>query len=333
MDKLDWLLVGAGDVARKRVAAALTQAQGSRLVGVCDEHLTAAQELAKQHGAAEVFDDFDTALAKSSTGAVYIATPIHLHAGQAMQALASGRHVLVEKPLSLTSKEARELASCAQQSGLTAGCAYFRRLFPAFQHTANMLARAEFGKVLLVRMAYTSWFDPAPQDPKRWRVQRDLSGGGPVSDMGSHMLDVIIGLFGLPSSIYAQYSRLLHPDWDVEDTAAMQFLLPGGAQVSASFSWCSRTWQHEMEIIGENARLRWRPYDSGELEKTTGRETEIISLPPAANVHLPLVQDFVQAVNDNRQPVTSLEEAVKTSLLLDALQLSADEGRPVSLQV
>src|SRR5262245_1735496 len=101
MAPVEWLLVGAGDIARKRVAPALAQANNSGLVGICDPRQPAAQELAALYGVREVFADFGEALARTTAQAVYLATPIHLHASQAIQALAAGKHVLVEKPLGL----------------------------------------------------------------------------------------------------------------------------------------------------------------------------------------------------------------------------------------
>jgi predicted dehydrogenase len=193
-----------------------------------------------------------------------------------------------------------------------------------------MLDRSEFGQVVLVRMTYFSWFNPAPTNPKHWRVIRSKSGGGPLSDMGTHMFDVLIGLFGLPVNVYARCSNLVH-EWDVEDTASVQMELQSGAQVVASFSWSSRTWRHEFEIVGTEAKVYWQPYDSGQVTKTVGRQVDTLVLSPAENVHLPLVEDFVQAVLGGRQPICPLPEAAKTNILLDSIYKSASQNHPVEL--
>ena len=103
MDSVRWLLVGAGDIARKRVAAALAGAADSEIVAVCDMVEENAGALASEYGLSEVFGDLDEALEKTSADAVYVATPVWLHVRHAVQALEADKHVLVEKPLGATS--------------------------------------------------------------------------------------------------------------------------------------------------------------------------------------------------------------------------------------
>ena len=328
MNTVKWLLLGAGDIAQKRVAPALAAAQHSELVGVCDVRRDQAAALAQKHGAGEVFTDAGEALKRTAADAVYVATPVWLHAPQAELALAAGKHTLVEKPLGLTAEEAERLVRLAGRAGRKSGCAYFRRCSPRYIQARGMVERGEFGQIVLVRMVYFSWFNPDPADPKYWRVIKAKSGGGPLSDMGTHMFDVLIGLFGMPRRVYAQCGNLVHR-WEVEDSAVLLMTLAGGAQVTASFNWNSKTWRHEFEMVGTEAKLAWLPYDSGPVVKAVGRTVENLDLPGAENVHLPLVQDFVDAILADRDPVCPLAEAAKTNALLDAVYRSAAEAREV----
>lgn len=330
MSGLRWLLVGAGDIARKRVAAALKEAADSELVGICDVVEENARSLAVEYGVDEVFTDLDEALGKSAAEAVYVATPVGLHVAHAVRALEAGRHVLVEKPLGSNREECERAIAAAEKSGGKAGCSYYRRLFPAYQQAREMIEKGEFGQIVLARMVYFSWFAPEEGDPKYWRVVRDKSGGGPISDMGTHMFDVLIGLLGMPVQVYARCANLVQR-WDVEDTASIVMEMADGAQVTASFAWNSKTWRHEFEIVGTEAKVYWHPYDTGQVVKTVGRQVDDLELPPAANVHQPLVEDFVQAVLQDRDPVCPLSEAAKTNVLLEAIYRSAAEGKEVRL--
>lgn len=327
---VNWLLVGTGDIARKRVAAALREAPDSRLTAVCDRDPTRATEAAREHGVTEVYDNFDTALRDADANAVYIATPVALHTSQTTAALQAGKHVLVEKPLGLTGAQAREAAAVADRAGLVAGCAYFRRCTPRYAMAEEMLEHGAFGQVVLVRLAYYSWFQPEPEHPKHWRVVREKGGGGPLADMGTHMFDILIGLFGMPRTVFARTDTLVN-DWDVEDAAAVVMALGNGALVTASFHWNSKTWSHEFEIVGTEARVKWHPCDGAGVVKTVGREVQELDMPNAANVHLPLVTDFVEAVSQGRAPRIPLGEAAKTNVLLDAVYASARAGKEVSL--
>jgi predicted dehydrogenase len=330
MNHVDWLLVGTGDIANKRVAPALNSVAGSQLVGVCDVVPDRAQALARSMGAPEVFADFDQALAQTKASAVYLATPVFLHAEHTVRALAAGKHVLVEKPLGLNGAEADRAVAAARGGNLRAGCAYFRRCYPRYRHAQEMLERGEFGRVVLVRMTYFSWFNPDPADPKYWRVVRAKSGGGPLSDMGSHMFDVLIGLFGLPKRLCANVKTLVQP-YEVEDSAVMTMELANGADVIAGFHWNSRTWAHEFEIVGTEAKVKWFPYDAGKIILTRGRDTQEIDRPNPENVHVPLIEDFISAIRDHRDPVVSLAEAARTNILLDAVYQSARTRKEITL--
>ena len=331
MDQVKWLLVGAGDKSKKRVAPALAGTDKSEIAAVCDRNCESAKALANEFKIAEVFTDFPEALSKSKADAVYLAVPVCLHIPMALEALKAGKHVLIEKPLGLTAEECRPLLEMAEKIGKKAGCAYFRRFSPGYVYTKKMLDSGEFGQVVLIRMVYFSWFAPAANDGKYWRVVRAKSGGGALADMGTHMFDVLIGLFGLPISVCAKCDNLVHK-WDVEDSAVILMTMRDGAQVTASFNWNSQTWRHEFEVIGTKAKINWLPYDSGQVIKTVGRQIDNLDMPSVANVHQPLVDDFVRAVLDDRPPCASIAEAFKTSLLLDAIYRSAAENREIMLE-
>lgn len=327
-DRVAWLCVGTGDIVKKRAAAALAQAPRGALAGVCGGAERAA-EIAKDHGAPETHADLDQALAETLADAVYIGTPVHRHRTEALRAIKAGKHVLVEKPLGLDAEDARAIAAAAREAGVTAACAYYRRAFPRYAHLKKLLADQTLGRIVMVRTAYWGWFAPAADDPKRWRVDKALGGGGPLADMGTHMFDLLIGLFGMPESVFANCSTLAQ-DYTVEDTATAIFTLPGGAQSVATFGWNSKTWTHEFEVIGTEGKVLWRPADAGGVVVTIGREVETLDLPGAENVHLPLVADFNEAVLDQRAPLCPLDEAVKTNVLLDAIYESAATNRPVA---
>jgi predicted dehydrogenase len=327
-DKTKWLLVGTGEIARKRVASALVSS--GELVAVCDVVRERAEQAAGEFNAREIYHDLGEALAQTSANAVYLATPVSLHARQAVLVLRSGRHVLVEKPLGVNAADAGLAVDAARGQNLRAGCSYFRRCSPRYAHAKEMIVKGKFGRIVLVRMTYFSWFNPGRDDPRYWRVVPSKSGGGVLSDMGSHMFDVLIGLLGMPTKVYAVTKTLVQP-YDVEDSAAILLELPGGAQVVASFHWNSKTWTHEFEIVGTEAKVKWFPYDSGKVLKTVGPDTEELDLPNPENVHLPLIEDFVRAVRSGGEPIVPLAEALKATILLDAVYESARLGKEIRL--
>jgi predicted dehydrogenase len=277
-----------------------------------------------------VYTDYGKALEDDGVSAVYLATPVALHVPMTVEAIRSGKHVLVEKPLGLSFEDTRPALDAEAAAAVTTGCAYFRRFYPAYRMVRDMLERGEFGKIVHIRLTYFSWFDPGPDDPKRWRVVRTVSGGGPLSDMGAHMFDVLIGLFGLPERVSAM-TVTRDRAWDVEDGSGIVMRMSDGALATAAVHWNSKTWSHAFEVIGTEARVLWQPYDSGKVYRTAGHETVELDLPPASNVHLPLVEDFVSAAAACRKPAVTLAEAAKTNRLLDAVYRSSCEKREVEV--
>jgi len=324
-----WLLVGTGDIVRKRVAAALNSAPGGKVVAICGGR-SRATTIAQEHDIRTVYDDLERALAESSADAVYIATPVFRHRDESCKALAVSKHVLVEKPLGLSGDDAAVLALAAEKAGTVAGCAYYRRCFPRYAHLKRVIESGELGRIVGVNMCNYSYFNPSKDDPKYWRVQQAASGGGPLADIGSHMFDLVIGLFGKPVSTYAYCDTLVN-DYEVEDTASILMTLENGAHVMAYFGWNTKTWRHEFEVVGSEGKVCWSPADTGKVVKTVGREVEEIELPNAENLHQPLVEDFNLAVSEGREPIVPLIDAIKTNQVIDAIYHSSQTGREVKL--
>ena len=325
MGTMKWLVVGAGDIAHKRIMPALDAEPRSEIGAVCDTVAERAQAAAAPRNA-RVHTDLAEALKADDIDAVYVCTPVFLHVPHAVAALEAGKHVLVEKPAALNHAQARELVAAADRSDRKCGVAYFRRLAPKYAMAEEMIREGEFGQIVLIRMTYFSWFDPKQGEPKYWRVVPERSGGGPISDMGTHMFDVLIGLLGMPQTVYAKAETLTH-DYAVEDSSVAIMKMPDGAQVMASFNWNSKTWSHEFEIVGTEAKVKWHPYDSDTVVKTVGRDITEVPAPNHENVHYPLIEDLVSAVAEDRDPAIPAAEAAKTNRLIDALNLSAREGR------
>ncbi len=320
-----WLVVGTSDIVKKRALPALLAVDRSRVAGIVGG-LERAQALAQQHGIPDAYDDLDKALKETDANAVYIGTAVYRHKPEALKALAAGKHILIEKPLGLNGDDAQAIADAAKASGLIAGCAYYRRFFPRYELARQMIKDGVFGTITGVRIHVSSWFNPEAGDPKIWRTKKALAGGGNSVDMGCHMLDLLVHLLGAPVSVQAMTGNLVQ-GYEVDDSAAAVMRLPGGAPVLADFHWNTQAGGHEFEIIGSQARLRLVPADTGPVVKTVGRETQTLTMPNHANVHVPLVQDFVHSVLAGRQPYVPLDGAVKVNRVIDAIYRSSASGK------
>ncbi|MCM8765166.1 MAG: Gfo/Idh/MocA family oxidoreductase [Candidatus Omnitrophica bacterium] len=303
----------------------------SDLVMIVDTDISKAKGLAELYGSKMCSDNFEEAIRNPDIDAVYIATPVFLHSEQAIEAIKAGKHVICEKPLALDYGSALKVVETAQESNVKSTTAYFRRFSPKYLFSRELITKGIFEKILLIRMCYHTWFQASPQSPLFWRTQKHLSGGGIIFDMGSHMFDVLIGLFGLPVRVFAKMRNLVF-DYSVEDSSAIIMEYENGMLVTASFNWNSRTYAHEFEIIGDHAKLRWIPYDGDKITLVTGSQTQELEKPNYKNVHYPLIEDFVSAIIENRSPVVSMEEAARTNLLMETCYISSQQSKEIDLK-
>ena len=315
-----WLLLGYGDLANKRLAAALQNAAGSELAAIWGRNEKRARDFAADHDIPEWYsgqDGMASAMASKKIDGVYVCTPVHTHYDYAQKALEHGKHVLCEKPLFADIRRCDELSELLQGSPLKFGVAYYRRCYPKMKRIHEIISSGEVGQGVSVSLNHHSWFSPDAGDPKRWRVEPKLSGGGPTADVGSHRFDLLAYWFGAIEVEGAMWEHLVQ-DYPAEDTSAFLLRFPdwNGASGTASFSWASKGWIDRLTIVGSEMIVVADPLDGPDLDFHWGREHKRETFEVPANPHLPLVEDFLRAVEKDGTPICLIGEARKTDAIL-----------------
>ncbi|GAC1414959.1 MAG: Gfo/Idh/MocA family oxidoreductase [Acidobacteriaceae bacterium] len=302
---VNWLVIGIGDITRKRVLPAILAEPRSRLYGLLTRHPAKAEAYA----GTRVFTELSAALADPQIHAVYVGTPVAMHASQAIAALQAGKHVLCEKPVALNYEEAESMASAARQSGQLLGVAYYRRLYPKLLRAKEMLAAGAIGQPTFAFAAYHGWLE----SPERgWLRDPALAGGGPLYDVGSHRIDVCNMLFGQPQRAAGMLSNALH-DLPVEDSATARIGYDRGIQAVVDVRWNSRVTRDEFRIIGTEGELDLTPLNGSDLRlRLQGSPDSEEQHPTPTNVHLPLIEDFAAAVLDGRPLACPIDQAIRT---------------------
>jgi predicted dehydrogenase len=299
--KLRWGLIGCGDIARKRVAAALCDTQFSELIAVSRARSDLAASFAKNFGAKRWYSDWRGLLSDDEIDAVYIATPVHLHAAQAIAAAEAGKHVLCEKPMAMNPEECDRMIDAARSQGVKLGVAYYRRFYPVVERIKEIIKAGEIGVPALAQMEAFEWFNPAAGDPRSWLLQKELSGGGPMFDFGCHRIEVLLNIFGPISEVKALIANTVF-DREVEDTASASFRFAGGACAVLSVSHAAAEAKDTLKIFGSQGSIRVSILNQGKLRMINKLEERFETHSPAANLHAPLVEDFTKAVFGNREP-------------------------------
>src|ERR1039458_4935709 len=219
---LSWLVVGVGDITRKRVLPAILAESRSRLAGI----VTRDAAKAEPYGVPS-WIDLTSALAECDASAVYIATPVFLHAPQTIEPLRSGCHVLCEKPMALDYAETLAMQRASEDTRRTLGLAYYRRMYPKVDRAAELIEAGAIGRPVFAEATAHDWFNPLGTS-RGWLADPKQSGGGPLRDIGSHRIDLMNYLFGKPIRAVGHLSTLVQP-LEVEDNATVMIEYEGGA--------------------------------------------------------------------------------------------------------
>jgi len=306
MSILNWGLIGAGDIARKRIAPALRDSPNCNFVAVSRGRAELAKEFAREFGAPKWFASFEALIADEEVQAVYLATPVYLHAAQTIKAAEAGKHVLCEKPMGLSAAECDRMIEACRANGVRLSVAYYRRFYPVINRVKEIIAAGEIGVITLAQVNAFEFFDPPTDHPRRWLLEKSKSGGGPMMDFGCHRLEVLTNLFGEPAALKALVSNAVFGR-EVEDTALALLQFENGTCANLSVTHAAREPQDTLDIFGTNGSIHIPVLNGAELKiKTAGEErTELHH--PAANFHQPLIEDFTQAVLNDREPAVTGE--------------------------
>ncbi len=302
-DKLRWVIAGIGDIARRRVIAAVQAEPRSVLTGF----VTRDAAKAKAYPGTKCWPTMEEAVADAQVDAVYIALPVALHASAAKTALRAGKHVLCEKPMAIDYAQAEQMVAEGQASGRLFGVSYYRRLYPKLVRAKQLIQQGAIGRPLLGEGNCHSWIHI---EGREWLGDPALAGGGPLYDIASHRIDAMNFLFGKPERACGLRSNAVHR-MGVEDSATILMGMQGGVHCVVDVRWNSQVQRDQFRIVGEEGEINLDPLNSPELRLSTRTESRVESLPPHDNFHYPLVENFVDAAlsGDRERLACPAEEA------------------------
>jgi len=185
-------LVGCGAISQSLHLPVLAGHEGIRLTALVDRARDRAEQLAKGYGVPIVVSDA-AELNSNTVDAAIIATPAAHHAPGAIDLMRRGIHVLVEKPMALTARDAEEMVRVADETDRRLAVGYFRRLYPSLRLMKALVDRKFFGEPRRVHAEGGGRYSWAAATLANMR--RDLAGGGVLIDYGSHILDMLFYLF------------------------------------------------------------------------------------------------------------------------------------------
>jgi len=339
--------IGAGGIALTHIKH-LKAVDGVEVVAAADISEKSLNRARDQHSIPRLYADYRKMLAEEKDlDAVSVCTPNALHAENAIAALEAGRHVLVEKPMAMNAAECRRMVEAARKAD--------RRLVVGFQYRFDarsaMLRRqieaGEFGRILYVRCQALR-----RRGIPNWGVfgRKDLQGGGPLIDIGVHVLEMAHYMVGSPRPLAATGKTWTYignrpcdvacnwPNWDyktysVEDLAAGLVRLEGGAMLSIEASFAAHiekdVWN--VQIMGEKGGAVWEPVQvfrdcGGYMVNQTPFFTGKVDPFEAKMRH------FVEVCRDGRPCIATGEHGLMVQQMIDAIYASSEAGREVPVE-
>lgn len=288
-------------------------------------------------------DDLDAVLADDSVEAVFILTPPNTHLDLVKRAVAAGKHVLLEKPLEVTTERSVELVEAARKADRKLTIMLQHRFRPAGMRLRELLAAGELGAVIGASAGMRLWRPQSYYDePGRGTRARD--GGGVLLTQGIHTLDLLISIAGEAEEVSAYATTTPVHRMETEDLAVAAIRYRNGAlgTIEATTS-AYPGFPERIEIICEKATaiilgtalsVQWHDGRAEEIASDStagGTGADPMAMP--SDYHRALIADFLDALDAGREPAVSGAEALKVHMLVDAILQSGATGKPAQVPV
>jgi predicted dehydrogenase len=342
-------IIGVGGIGRDQHLPGWANVPFAEVIAVADISETARHNAATRVPGLRTFADWRDLIANDDNiDIVDICTPNQTHCPIALAALSAGKHVLCEKPLATTSGEVRQMRAAAQKANRLIMAAQCFRFELASRQCKALIDSGLLGDIYYSR---GQWLRRRLLPPSSTFVEERLSGGGPVVDIGVHILDLAYWFLGAPKpiTVSAQVeNRLAHRsdisgawgDWDrslmdVEDFAVALVRFDNGTTLTLETSWLSFVPENEtirLQCLGSKAGLIWPDgLLVGETNKTPW-DMHVADKSKNLRIHEEIMQ-FALAVREGRPSPIPIEETLAVTAILEAIYISGKERREVPVEV
>ena len=356
--KLKIAVIGAGGIAVGSHLPGYARMDNVEIVAVCDILKDRAEQVAEKFSIPAVYTDYKDVLNILNLDAIDICTPNYLHSKIACEALEKGINVFCEKPDAVSVAEAEKMKAAAEKSGKVLMVMRNNR----YRATAAFLKKyIEDGKMGNIYAGRCGW-QRRRGIPGRggWFTTKELSGGGPLIDLGVHMIDLAIWLMGNPTPVAVSgcaYNKFANSEdisdsasakhgdrveggiFDVEDLAMGFIKFDNGACLQIEFSWASNIEQEHqfVELRGEKAGATISTIAQNQLKIFTEEHSSTVDYIPNVDdkkcmqIHEANLRHFADVLLNGAEPMFVPQQGLDMIKILEAMYKSSDEGREIAL--
>ncbi len=346
MRKLRVGIIGTGSIAQYAHIPNYQKIEGVEVAAFCDTNRAALAAAAEKFGVKRSYSDCHKMLAAERLDAVSVCTPNAFHAAPTIAALQAGAHVLVEKPIAMNATEGRRMVAAARRAKRLLMVAFNNRWLADAQYLrrcveSGLLGEIYYGEAVYMRRSGIPGWGAF--------VDKKLSGGGPLIDVGVHMLDLALFLMGHPKPVaafgatYTMFGK--RSDWfagmgrwdaekfSVEDFGVGLVRFDNGATLTLKASWAANIGedQHYVMLMGSEGGLHTAPARIFRQEQGALVDSTPVRL-PNVDTYAEEVLQFVKAVREGKPSPVPGEQGLMATAILDAIYQSAALGAEVEVK-
>src|SRR6202045_101160 len=327
--KITWGVLGVANIAVKKVLPAMQRGEWCQIAAIASRDLKKAEQAAQQLGIGKAFGSYEELLADSEIEAIYNPLPNHLHVPWSIKAAEAGKHVLCEKPISLTVAEAKTLLAARDKYGVKIGEAFMVRTHPQWLRTRELIREGRIGKLRTI-VGVFSYFN---RDAKNVRSKPEWGGGG-LLDIGCYPITMSRFMYGAePLRVSGVLER--DPEFGTDRLASAIMEFSGG---QAGFTCSTQMVPYQrMQFLGTKGRIEIEvPFNAPPNKATRifvddgsdvgGAEIKVQTI-PACDQYTIQGDVFSKAILEDREVPVPLEDAIANMAAIDAIFRSAESGK------
>ncbi len=323
MKKINWGIIGCGDVTEVKSGPAFNKVNNSALVAVMRRDAVKAGDYARRHNVPRWYTDADKLINDPEVNTVYIATPPSTHEEYAIAAINAGKSVYVEKPMAGNYAAARRMADAAAAKNIKMVVAHYRRQQPRFKKVKQLVKDKAIGDILFARIELNkpplTKTDLLGDVKLAWRVDPAIAGGGLFHDLAPHQLDLMYYFFG-PVQKANGIAINQGINYTADDMVAGNILFKSG--VAFSGTWCFNAPANLdgdiCEITCTNGKISFNIFTGNTITLTVNGETTTLEFDPLPHVQQPLIEAIVQYFLDEAGNPCSGYEGAEIMRLIEA---------------
>ena len=340
MNKLGFGIIGCGMIANWH-SAAIDAIKEAELKAVFDANPASAERFAAEKGV-DFVSNLDEFLAREDIDVVCICTPSGLHAELGIKVANAKKHIILEKPMAITSRGLDELIKAVEENGVKAAVISQLRFTPAIMKVKKAIDEGKLGKLLIANINMKFYRSPEYFASSPWRGTIALDGGGALMNQGIHGVDMLTYLAGPVRSVYGLCKTLVHKV-EVEDAAKVLVEFENGAIGCIEGTTCVVPgYPRELELCGEKGCIvlkedrikRWDiEGEESHIDKAKSRHNSFND-PTAFSPehHITQFRDLIDAIREDRKPLVDVYEGRRAVDIILAAYRSSKEQKRIELK-